>query len=58
MAGKNTAVFGIYQDRATVESAVGHVANRRASAIPTFQFLFPYNEGTKDFAAREKHQGS
>ena len=52
MAGKNTAVFGIYQDRATVESAVGMLqeAGFRNTDISV---LFPYNEGTKDFAAQK-----
>src|SRR5213083_1636378 len=49
MAGKNTAVFGIYPNHTSVESAV--------DALKTAQFrntdisvLFPENEGTKDFA--------
>jgi hypothetical protein len=52
MAGKNTAVFGIYQDRATVESAVDMLkqAGFRSTDISV---LFPYNEGTKDFAAEK-----
>lgn len=53
MAGKNTAVFGIYKDRASVERGVdalraGGFQNSDISA------LFPQNEGTKDFAT-EKH---
>ena len=53
MAGKNTAVFGIYQDRATVESAVDML--RQAGFRNTdISVLFPYNEGTKDFAAEKK----
>src|ERR1700722_12988395 len=53
MAGKNTAVFGIYKDRASVERGVdglkaGGFSNADISA------LFPQNEGTKDFAT-EKH---
>jgi Alternative complex III, ActD subunit len=52
MAGKNTAVFGIYQDRATVESAVDML--RQAGFRNTdISVLFPYNEGTKDFAAEK-----
>jgi hypothetical protein len=53
MAGKNTAVFGIYKDRASVEGGVnglkaGGFSNADISA------LFPQNEGTRDFAT-EKH---
>jgi hypothetical protein len=53
MAGKNTAVFGIYRDRASVERGVdalkaGGFSNSDISA------LFPQNEGTKDLAT-EKH---
>ena len=53
MAGKNTAVFGIYQDRMSVERGVdglkaGGFSNADISA------LFPQNDGTRDFAA-EKH---
>src|SRR3984885_7607170 len=53
MAGKNTAVFGIYPNRTSVENAV--------DALKTAEFhnsyisvLFPENAGTKDFA-HEKH---
>ena len=52
MAGKNTAVFGIYRDRATVEDAVDML--RQAGFRHTdISVLFPYNEGTKDFAAEK-----
>src|SRR5260370_3456726 len=52
MAGTNTAVFGIYQDRVTVENAVDML--RRAGFRNTdISVLFPYNEGTKDFAAEK-----
>ena len=49
MAGKNTAVFGIYTGRTTVENAVdalraGGFSNNDVSV------LFPDNQGTKDFA--------
>src|SRR5213082_591694 len=49
MAGKNTAVFGIYPNRTSVESAVEALktagfSNNDVSA------LFPENQGTKDFA--------
>jgi Protein of unknown function (DUF3341) len=49
MAGKNTAVFGIYPNRASVESAVDALkaAEFRNSDISV---LFPENTGTKDFA--------
>lgn len=49
MAGKNTAAFGIYKDRTTVETAVD--ALREAGFRNTdISVLFPENEGTKDFA--------
>src|SRR5712672_4369090 len=49
MAGKNTAVFGIYTDRSSVDQAVEALkaagfSNNDVSA------LFPENKGTKDFA--------
>jgi len=49
MAGKNTAVFGIYPNRTSVESAVNALkaADFRNSDISA---LFPENAGTKDFA--------
>jgi hypothetical protein len=49
MAGKNTAVFGIYPDRIAVEEAVEHL--RSAGFRNTdVSVLFPDNKGTKDFA--------
>jgi hypothetical protein len=53
MAGKNTAVFGIYRDRPQVEKAVDTLlqAGFRAADISV---LLPDNVGTKDFA-HEKH---
>ncbi|HWB86393.1 MAG TPA: quinol:electron acceptor oxidoreductase subunit ActD [Bryobacteraceae bacterium] len=49
MAGKNTAVFGIYRDRKMVEEAVAQL--RTASYRNTdISVLFPDNQGTKDFA--------
>jgi hypothetical protein len=49
MAGKNTAVFGIYPSRAAAEEAVD--ALRQASFRNTdISALFPDNAGTKDFA--------
>ena len=49
MAGKNTAVFGIYRDRIGVERAVDELkaAGYRNTDISV---LFPENVGTKDFA--------
>src|SRR5437016_5138980 len=49
MAGKNTAVFGIYLSYETVERAVDalRVAGFRNTDISV---LFPENVGTKDFA--------
>src|ERR1700733_9152989 len=53
MAGKNTAAFGIYKDRTSVENAVD--ALRQAEFRNTdISVLFPENQGTKDFA-HEKH---
>src|SRR6185436_19654244 len=49
MAGKNTAVFGIYPTYAAVESGV--TALRTAGFRNTdISVLFPENAGTKDFA--------
>src|SRR4029077_821573 len=49
MAGKNTAVFGIYPNRTSVDNAVDALkaAEFRNSDISV---LFPENTGTKDFA--------
>jgi len=49
MAGKNTAVFGIYPNRASVDSAVDALkaAEFRNTDISV---LFPESLGTKDFA--------
>src|SRR5712671_1678944 len=49
MAGKNTAVFGIYRDYTGVENAVDALkaAGYRNTDISV---LFPENVGTKDFA--------
>jgi hypothetical protein len=53
MAGKNTAVFGIYPHQASVESGVD--ALRAAGFSNTdISVLLPANEGTKEFA-HEKH---
>src|SRR5437879_13914516 len=49
MAGKNTAVIGLYHDRASVEVAVD--ALRQEGCRNTdISVLFPENQGTKDFA--------
>jgi hypothetical protein len=53
MAGKNTAVFGIYPDQETVSGAVD--ALRNAGFRNTdISVLFPENTGTKDLGT-EKH---
>jgi len=52
MAGKNTAVFGIYSTRELVEGAVD--ALREAGFRNTdVSVLFPENAGTKDFAHKK-----
>lgn len=53
MAGKNTAVFGIYRDRRHVEEAVDTFVSS-GFRTEDISVLLPENEGTKDFAA-EKH---
>jgi hypothetical protein len=52
MAGKNTAVFGIYRNRLDVEQAVDAL---RAEGFRStdISVLFPENEGTKDFAHKK-----
>ena len=53
MAGKNTAVFGIYGTRQGVENAVDTLkADGYRNA--DISVLFPFNDGNKEFAA-EKH---
>src|ERR1700692_3524192 len=49
MASKNTAVFGIYRDRTSVENAVD-VLRRENFRNTDISVLFPENQGTKDFA--------
>ena len=49
MAGKNTAVFGIYRDRAGVENAVD-MLRQEEFRNTDISVLFPENVGTKDFA--------
>jgi hypothetical protein len=53
MAGKNTAVFGIYQTQADVEFAVDALRTEGFRNTDV-SVLFPENKGTKDFAI-EKH---
>jgi Alternative complex III, ActD subunit len=52
VAGKNTAVFGIYRDQLAAGDAVDALqgAGFRNTDISV---LFPENEGTKDFAVRK-----
>src|SRR6201995_5610494 len=49
MAGKNTAVFGIYRTREDVENAV-NALRQEGFRNTDISVLFPENEGTKDFA--------
>jgi len=49
MAGKNTAVFGIYPDRTSVENAVDALKNE-GFRNTDISVLFPDNQGSKDFA--------
>jgi hypothetical protein len=49
MAGKNTAAFGIYRDRTSVENAVD-VLRQENFRNTDISVLFPENQGTKDFA--------
>jgi ActD protein len=53
MAGKNTAVFGIYPNYASVEQGVDALKAAGFRNID-ISVLFPENVGTKDFA-HEKH---
>ncbi len=49
MAGKNTAVFGLYRDRASVEGAVDAL-RQEGFRNTDISVLLPENQGTKDFA--------
>ncbi len=53
MAGKNTAVFGLYEDRFHVEDAVDAL---RADGFRStdISILFPDNKGSKDFAIEKQ----
>src|SRR5260370_33503130 len=53
MSGKNTAVFGIYSDRESVENAVDTLVSS-GFRTEDISVLLPENVGTKDFA-HEKH---
>jgi hypothetical protein len=53
MTGKNTAVFGIYRDRAHVEEGVDSLLDN-GFRTEDISVLLPENQGTKDFAT-EKH---
>ena len=53
MAGKNTAVFGIYRDRVHVEQGVDALV-RSGFRTEDISVLLPENVGTKEFA-HEKH---
>lgn len=52
MSGKNTAAFGIYSTRSSVETAVNRLkdAGYRNTDISV---LFPHNAGSKDFATEK-----
>ncbi len=49
MAGKNTAVFGVYRTREMVEESV-HALRKAGFRNTDVSILFPENVGTKDFA--------
>jgi hypothetical protein len=52
MAGKNTAVFGIYRDQVSVENAVDTL-KAEGFRNTDISVLFPENVGTKDFAVEK-----
>jgi len=52
MAGKNTAVFGIYQTQADAEYAVDALRSD-GFRNTDISVLFPDNKGTKDFAVEK-----
>jgi hypothetical protein len=52
MAGKNTAVFGIYRDGLSVDNAVDKL-QAEGFRNTDISVLFPENEGTKDFAHKK-----
>lgn len=49
MAGKNTAAFGIFHDRTSLENAVDTL-KAEGFRSEDISVLMPHNEGTKDFA--------
>jgi uncharacterized membrane protein len=49
---KNTAAFGIYQNRADVEFAVEEL-RKEGFRNTDISVLFPHNQGTKDFAVEK-----
>lgn len=53
MAGKNTAVFGIYPNQASAEAAVATLRNAGFRNTDV-SVLFPDNEGTKDLAIKKE----
>lgn len=53
MAGKNTAVFGIYRDGVRVDNAVDAL-QAEGFRNTDISVLFPENEGTKDFAHKKQ----
>jgi hypothetical protein len=53
MAGKNTAVFGIYPNQASAEAAVETLRNS-GFRNTDISVLFPDNEGTKDLAIEKE----
>ncbi len=53
MAGKNTAVFGIYPSQASAEAAVDTLKNA-GYRNTDISVLFPDNQGTKDFAVAKE----
>jgi len=52
MAGKNTAVYGLYRDRPQVERAVDTLVDN-GFRTEDISVLMPENIGTKDFAAEK-----
>src|SRR5437588_8804892 len=52
MAGKNTAVYGLYRDRAHVEDGVDALVDN-GFRTEDISVLMPENMGTKDFAAEK-----
>src|SRR5213594_2446120 len=53
MAGKNTAVFGIYGSRVAAERAVESLT-RAGFRSTDISVLLAHNEGTKDFAHKKE----